>query len=93
MAIIMPCAELNVVPPPSLGGTLSSTSLIISAVLAFGPLRRTRRTRREVGPVILRTRVAKKRNGTLRTASLPVLELGFWLLETRCVERMPSPVR
>ena len=50
MAIIMSCAELNVAPPPLVGGTLSPTSLIISAVLAFGPLRRTRRTRRESRP-------------------------------------------
>jgi hypothetical protein len=58
---------------PMPGGTLSPTSLIISSALAFERLARTWRKVEKVGPVILRPHLAKKKSGTLRRASLPVM--------------------
>jgi len=58
-------------------------SLIFSATLAFEAVgANVAQGTARVNPVIVRSRVAKKRSGTLRTASLPVDWTG-WIAERK----------
>src|SRR5258708_2931586 len=66
-----------------LGGTLSSTSLIFSGRLAVRRPELARRKSVATSPAIIRLHGSKKINGTLGTASLPVM-VGW---EGRCPNR------